>query len=536
MERTPPQNQAVAMPQEVDVSATDTCVICGDKMLEEHDLCTLSECSHSFHRNCMENHLASSTECPICKRQCSLAEIRKEKVKGGISSRGKPRGAMAKTYKTRSQARNPHQDSFQNSFVDLDAIEGNLRVDTDVPRPSVDYGYISRIVKDTVTSTMQANRDISQPSVDYDRIGRMVENTVTRMVQNLNLIPLNSGGDDFPLGDGEVGRNPESDNRTNRGNFQHHNRAAVSNYDASSDPPRVDNDIRGSHSNNSQGFRSSSTESRSIRPDKLTAVIRDWNIRFDGSHSGISVEEFLYRVRTLTKENLNDDFSQLCRNLPLLLTGKAQDWYWRYHKQVPQIEWEPFCAALKYQYKEFRSAFDIKEEIRSRKMRTNETFESFYESISSLLDRLDTPMPEQELIEILTRNLRPEIRHELLYVSIFSIAHLRKLVQMRESLLGDEQFRKGLSARIVPNQGHRKIAELDFEEDHNFPLEDIVQSVDAVQHPSRSVKCWNCDELGHYWEDCECERKIFCYGCGEKNTYKPQCAKCASRKLWKPKN
>lgn len=84
----------------------------------------------------------------------------------------------------------------------------------------------------------------------------------------------------------------------------------------------------------------------------------------------------------MTRENLNNDFSQLCKNLPLLLTGKAQDWYWRYHKQVNQIEWESFCAALKYQYKEFRSNFDIKEEIRSRKMKPNENFEAFYEAIS----------------------------------------------------------------------------------------------------------------------------------------------------------
>lgn len=169
-------------------------------------------------------------------------------------------------------------------------------------------------------------------------------------------------------------------------------------------------------------------------------------------------------------------------------------------------------------------------------MKPTETFEAFYDSILSMLDRLDQPMEEQEVIEILTRNLRPEIRHELLYVPIFSLAHLRKLVQMRESLLSEDQFRRGMSAKIIPNQGIRKIADIDFDGCNDSFTEDKVQLVDAVQQPPRPVKCWNCNEFGHCWEDCEAERNIFCYGCGEKNTYKPQCAKCSSRKLWKSKN
>lgn len=76
---------------------------------------------------------------------------------------------------------------------------------------------------------------------------------------------------------------------------------------------------------------------------------------------------------------------------------------------------------LKHQYKDFKSNYDLKKEIRNRKMKPNETFETFYESVSSLLDKLEIHISETELIEILTRNLRPGIRHELLFVPIFSI-------------------------------------------------------------------------------------------------------------------
>lgn len=529
MERTPPQVQTLATTVDANFSATENfnkCIICGDCILVEQDVVTLSECNHSFHRNCIDNHLCTSPECPSCKRQCSLAEIRK--VKNLCSNRGRPRGAMSKTYKTRSQVRNLFQGRFPNTSVDLepgreDVTEvGILDTPTNSPLPNKSHD----------NSRQKANAPQSQ--IDYDQIGFIVENAVTRMLENLNLGPM------FIERGNSPSRNSNS-NRNSRPTFLDQNNSQnpnqrSSHYNTNANQTASNNYTLVDHPNINNRNSAATTDNFNIRPEKVTAIIKDWNIRFDGSHNGVNVDEFLYRVRTLTKENLNNDFSVLCKNLPLLLSGKAQDWYWRYHKQVPQIDWSPFCAALKYQYKEFRSSYDIKEEIRSRKMKPTETFEAFYDSILSMLDRLDQPMEEQEVIEILTRNLRPEIRHELLYVPIFSLAHLRKLVQMRESLLSEDQFRRGMSAKIIPNQGIRKIADIDFDGCNDSFTEDKVQLVDAVQQPPRPVKCWNCNEFGHCWEDCEAERNIFCYGCGEKNTYKPQCAKCSSRKLWKSKN
>lgn len=67
--------------------------------------------------------------------------------------------------------------------------------------------------------------------------------------------------------------------------------------------------------------------------------------------------------------------------------------------------------------------------------------------MTSIHDRLPTQMSELELIEILTRNLRPEIRQELLYIPVNSLAHLRKLVHMRENFLNDDYVRIQLSNR-----------------------------------------------------------------------------------------
>lgn len=216
------------------------------------------------------------------------------------------------------------------------------------------------------------------------------------------------------------------------------------------------------------------------RPDRVTFIIQNWNLQFDGSNCGLSVDEFLYRLRTLTKEHLNGNFSHICKNIPILLTGKAKDWFWRYHKTVDSIQWTEFCGALRTQFKDLRSDFDLMESIRSRKIKSGKSFDSFYESIE-----------EESMVEILVRDLRPDIRHELLFVAILSIAHLRKLVQMRENLMNDDSFRKQLPQKsqfsIGSQNPRRNVAELQYEDRDSDEVSNNI-CVDAVRKDTSHVK------------------------------------------------
>lgn len=183
--------------------------------------------------------------------------------------------------------------------------------------------------------------------------------------------------------------------------------------------------------------------------------------------------------------------------------------------------------AIRDQYKYMKSSFDLIEEIRSRKQRHGESYDNFFDALSVIADRLPRQMAEEEFIEIIARNLRPEIRQDLLYVPIRSLSHLRRLVQMRENLWNDENVRKTLAQR-APNPGfpaRRHVSEIDQE-----PSPDQTQChVDAINTSNSNYKCWNCDNSGHNWQDCLEERTIFCYGCGAKNVYKPQCTRCITR-------
>jgi len=93
---------------------------------------------------------------------------------------------------------------------------------------------------------------------------------------------------------------------------------------------------------------------------------------------------------------------------------------------------------LKREYKDQRSQTDLKEEIRSRRQKPKESFEAFYESIMMMVDRLPVPFSDNELLEILKRNVLREVKKDLLYVSVHFTAHLRSLCAKRESFLAEE--------------------------------------------------------------------------------------------------
>ncbi|KAM8701820.1 hypothetical protein ACLKA7_007658 [Drosophila subpalustris] len=97
----------------------------------------------------------------------------------------------------------------------------------------------------------------------------------------------------------------------------------------------------------SPSAQTSSASRTSVPPSKVAQIMQKWNIQFDGSAEGLSVDEFMYRVNVLTDETLDGDLSALCKHIHILFVGRARDWYWRYHKKVDRITWSEFCLALR---------------------------------------------------------------------------------------------------------------------------------------------------------------------------------------------
>lgn len=256
--------------------------------------------------------------------------------------------------------------------------------------------------------------------------------------------------------------------------------------------------------------------------EKVLNIIRNWRLKFTGYDNQMSVDEFIYRVNILTSNNLRGDFELLCRHAHSLFEGKALEWYWRYHRQHDNIDWTTLTSALKRQYKVDYKDFDVLDDIRKRRQNSNENFDEYLDVISSMTDKLKNPISDMDLCEVLVRNLKTEIRHELLHLDITSVANLRCEVRKHEKFMKDLQVG---DQRKFPKA---KISELDVQgKDMDRLVE--TESNDVIYAVQHNVKCWNCDGTGHTFADCMEHRRVFCYGCGVKDTYKPNCPNCSRK-------
>ncbi|KAM8718301.1 hypothetical protein ACLKA7_001001 [Drosophila subpalustris] len=146
--------------------------------------------------------------------------------------------------------------------------------------------------------------------------------------------------------------------------------------------------------------RTSSRSISNLSPEKVTQMIQNWGVKFDGAPKGQTVQEFLYRVKSLTEDCLQGDFSIICKNLHVLLVGKARDWYWRFRKEHSEFGWSEFCEAIRSHYQDNKDDDLILEEIRSRKQRDGETFDSLYDDVITLVSRMAIPLDEYRLSQI----------------------------------------------------------------------------------------------------------------------------------------
>ncbi|XP_061393570.1 putative uncharacterized protein DDB_G0286901, partial [Musca vetustissima] len=165
-----------------------SCQVCNEPMSDGQDCLIISQCLHSFHRDCIESHLSSSAQCPVCQHPCQLNELRnyvvtpKRHPLPKPAKRGKGRGAMARSYNTRSASRNLFNDG-QNMSFNNDLI----------PHPEPQQGLTQNnnslnndniVISPFATNVSQTG--INPSGVDYTEINRMIETNITRILQNLN--------------------------------------------------------------------------------------------------------------------------------------------------------------------------------------------------------------------------------------------------------------------------------------------------------------------------------------------------------------
>lgn len=309
-------------------------------------------------------------------------------------------------------------------------------------------------------------------------------------------------------------------------------RSLVQNLNVSSTIPNnsanetssVNNPIINHNSNNHNinAIPSSRFNSDPLYADKVLNIIRNWRIKFSGHDDQMSVDEFTYRVNILTNKNLGGDFRLLIDHAHILFEGKALIWYWRYHRENIDFDWFTLTNALQKKYREDFSDFDILDDLRRRKQRPNENFDEYLDAVSTITDKLKYSISDRDLCETLIRNLKNDIRHEILHLEITSVSQLRREVKKHE------KFMKDLRAMESRKFTKGRIAEM-TEQDDNFQNLEMTDNETEICAVQTNIKCWNCDKLGHTYFDCMEVRRVFCYGCGVKDVYKPTFPNCSRK-------
>lgn len=480
----PLQRSTEDIPSEVDASRIDpTCPICKKAIVDSSDSMA-TVCGHSFHKICITSYAKTHTTCPVCNNKIVKDS---QKASSTVTTRS---GAKAKTFDSNRpyEACSAFGVENQISFPQSNTSNSN---------PTGEY------IKQVVSSAM-AEQQSQMLFTLTQEMSKLVEQSMAAGFSSLGLsnAPQITTSSPSAIRVPAMHHLPDVEQRT------------------------LEQLLGLSSDQNRSQTRSSNTVSDLLfRPDKVSQIIYNWKLKFTGGSKSLPVESFIYRVEALTKQTLSGNFTILCMNASALFDDKAADWFWRFHKAFPNFQWSDLCKALKEQYRDSRTDVDLRELIRDRKQKCGESFDNFYESVVELVDRLDQPLPDRTLVEILRRNLLPEIQHEILNISIISITQLRDICRRREFFLQDVRRRHDTSSR-KPTPFQKRVSEVNTLEDSVVEMTHSEEQISEL-----NLTCWNCRQTGHRYQDCLTERSVFCYGCGAPETYKPNCKNCCSKNL-----
>lgn len=240
-----------------------------------------------------------------------------------------------------------------------------------------------------------------------------------------------------------------------------------------------------------------------------------WNIKFTGNPGGISVSDFIFRIETL-RERQNLSWSHICNNFHLLLSEKADEWYWLYLGRNGSASWTDLKSAIIREFKHRDSDFEILKSIMDYKQ-TNESFDEFFFKIIKMNGQMDQPLVDSKLLEILKGNLNFRLWQLTFSARVQTLDELRDYCRNAERQL------------LMRQSNPRRVHEIDGPMDHNLVFVEELQKDSANR---RILTCWNCDQQGHSFVECpSIQRRLFCYKCGQKNVTAPDCTRCKALPL-----
>lgn len=253
--------------------------------------------------------------------------------------------------------------------------------------------------------------------------------------------------------------------------------------------------------------------------------IHQWTLRFDGTSSNLDAEDFVFRV-----ERQADLYGVTARALVIgigdLLTGRASQWFWTHQRQNPDASWSQWKSDFFSRFTPHReSDFEIRARIEKKQQANNEKFADFCQDVEEMAIRLRRQMPEDELVEVLRRNMAMYLRKALWRDHFETVGELLRSCNKYERLCAEEQQQTVARRSMRVNE----IAYDDLHQQSEYlPVRPEMpqQFVEAVN--TELSLCWNCRDIGHLFMQCnKPQRGVFCFSCGMSGVMKVNCSKCS---------
>lgn len=247
-----------------------------------------------------------------------------------------------------------------------------------------------------------------------------------------------------------------------------------------------------------------------------------WNTYFNGSTDRESVMSFLERIEELRiSRNVSGD--DLFRSACDIFKGPA--WTWFSTNRHNFKNWDDVVVKLKSDFLPYFYEQDLLREISNRTMGNSEKVTLYIASMESLYNKLSTVPDEKSRVDQIRRNLLPYYINQLALLDINTISELSNLCKrLEESRSWSDRYKAPPNRRTGLLEP--ELSSISFS--HNNYITDVnaVQS-DNILNTKIARSCWNCGKVGHGYSTCRFPRKVFCYGCGEKNIIKSKCNSCS---------
>lgn len=280
-----------------------------------------------------------------------------------------------------------------------------------------------------------------------------------------------------------------------------------------------------------------------IRPpfdprNRWQVPVSKWRINFSGDSRGPTVTQFLNRVEVLARNNrVSDDELLSQANFFFKEGSEAEEWYFTFCNKF--ISWAGFKHQLRLRFEQPNKDRVIERQIIDRRQQPHETFNAFASAIEKLAQQLTRPMSEERKLDILTDNMRDGYKP---FLTIYRIDRVEELITICHGL--DKSMYRSYSnfpKNRPPQINHLEESEQEFESEHGQHEEELnaigqtmkrkktMESGSTGETPripqdgQNNILCWNCRQYGHYWRDCDKQKKIFCHFCGQMNYITSNC-------------